>query len=217
MDTRKKVSKEALRTVLQALGEGGKEITCSLVYEAMGIADGKEQAIVRSRMADMARSGEVKRTEFGRYVYNFGCCPREEKSYDALWRFVRKAKPGWTISECAMMTRVSYSQALRYCIWLEEEGFAMREGKNERNAATWKGTVKADRTPETPYPPAKEADPFARERTAAAAIARLMLCANPHAKRTAQGITEACQVLLARFDNNCTETENENLTEKAPC
>lgn len=213
MDTRKEVSKEAVRAALQALGEGGKEISYRLVYEALGLESEAEQAVVRSRISDMTRHGEVKRTRTGCFTYDFKHRPREAKSYESLWRFVRKAKPGWSISECAMMTRISYTQALRYCNWLEEEGFIARAGKDDRNAITWRATVKADRTPETPYPPLRETDPFARERAAAATIARLLLCADPYAKKTAQSITEACKVLLARFDKNRTENENEETEE----
>lgn len=140
--------------------------------------------------------------------------PREARTLEAVWRFVRKAKPGWTLSECAMMTRVSYTQALRYCNWLADEGFIIRAGKDERNAATWRATAKADRTPETPYPPLREADPLARERVAAATIARLLLCADPYAKKTAQDITNACKVLLARFGENRTGNENGETTEE---
>ena len=210
MDTRKEVSKEAVRAALQALGEGGKEISYRLVYEALGLENDAEQAVVRSRISDMTRHGEVKRTRTGCFTYDFRHRPREAKSYETLWRFVRKAKPGWSISECAMMTRISYTQALRYCNWLAEEGFIARAGKDERNAVTWRSTVKADRTPETPYPPLRETDPFARERTAAATIARLMLCADPYARKTAQSITDACKVLLARFDKNLTPNKNDD-------
>lgn len=213
METRKEVSKEAVRSALQALGEGGKEISYRLVYEALGLESEAEQAVVRSRISDMTRHGEVKRTRTGCFTYDFKHRPREAKSYEALWRFVRKAKPGWSISECAMMTRVSYTRALRYCHWLEEEGYILRDGKDERNASTWRATVKADKSPETPYPPLRETDPFVRERAAAATIARLLLCADPYAKRTAQGITEACKVLLARFDTNRTKNENEETEE----
>lgn len=162
MDTRKEVSKEAVRAALQALGEGGKEISYRLVYEALGLENDAEQAVVRSRISDMTRHGEVKRTRTGCFTYDFKHRPREAKSYEALWRFVRKAKPGWSISECAMMTRVSYTQALRYCNWLAEEGFIARAGRDDRNAVTWRATVKADKNPETPYPPLRETDPFAR-------------------------------------------------------
>lgn len=211
MDTRKEVGKEAVRAALQALGKDGKEISYQLVYEALGLKNEAEQAVVRSRISDMTRHGEVKRTRTGCFTYDFRHRPREGKSYETLWRFVRKAKPGWAISECAMMTRVSYTQALRYCNWLAEEGFIERMGRDDRNAATWRATVKADQTPETPYPPIRATDPFAKERTAAATITRLMLCADPYAPHTARGIVEAARVLLARFekqDNSVTEPEN---------
>lgn len=217
MDTRKEVSKEAVRAALQALGEGGKEISYRLVYETLGLENDAEQAVVRSRISDMTRHGEVKRTRTGCFTYDFKHRPRESKSYETLWRFVRKAKSGWSISECAMMTRISYTHALRYCNWLAEEGFIIQAGRDARNAVTWRATSKADKTPETPYPPLRETDPFARERTAAATIARLMLCADPYAKKTAQSITDACKVLLARFDKNRTENENNNTVEGTTC
>lgn len=209
MDTRKKVGKGAVRAALQALGEGGKEISYRLVFEALGLENDAEQAVARSRISDMTRYGEVKRTRTGCFIYDFKRRPHGGKSYETLWRFVRKAKPGWSISECSMMTRISYTQAMRYCNWLEEEGFVERTGRDSRKATTWRATAKADKTPETPYPPLRETDPFARERAAAATIARLMLCADPYAKKTAQNITEACRVLLARFDKESV-TENEN-------
>lgn len=214
MDTRKEVTKEKVRAALQALGQDGKEISYRLVYEAMGLESDAEQAVVRSRISDMTRHGEVKRTRTGCFIYDFKHRPREAKSYETLWRFIRKAKPGWTLSECAMMTRVSYTHALRYCNWLAEERFIVKDGRDERNAARWRATAKADRTPETPYPPLREVDPFARERVAAATIARLMLCADPYAMKTARNITDACKVLLARFEKNCTENENVNDSEE---
>jgi len=210
MESREKVTKVAVRMAMQALGEGGKEISYRLVYEALGISTEADQAIVRTRISDMTRHGEVERIRTGCFVYNYRHRPREAKSLEAVWRFVRKAKPGWTVSECALMTRVSYTQVLRYCNWLVEEGFISRTGKDERNAITYRATVKADKNPETPYPPHRETDPFARERVAAANIARLMLCADPYARKTARSITEACRILLDRFEKSSTENENVN-------
>ena len=71
----------------------------------------------------------------------------------------------------------------------------------------------ADRTPETPYPPLRETDPFAREKAAVVRIVDLLLRADPYAVKTARGITEACKVLLARVDKNRTENENEKTEE----
>ena len=51
MDSRKEVSKDAVRAALQALGEGGKEISYRLVYEALGLENDAEQAVVRSRIS----------------------------------------------------------------------------------------------------------------------------------------------------------------------
>ena len=75
-------------------------------------------------------------------------------------------------------------------------------------AVLYRATAKAAASPETPYPPIRETDPFQKERTAAATITRLMLCADPYAQKTARTIAEACQVLLARFGGTVTENEN---------
>lgn len=207
---------EKIRTAMQSLGADGKEVSYQLLYEALELDNDAAQAVVRSKINDMTRHGEVQRVRAGCFVYNFRHRPREARTYEVLWRFVRKAKPGWTISECAMMTRVSYTRALRYCNWLEEENYIMQTGKTERNAMAYRCTAKADMSPETPYPPLREADPYARERVAAATITRLMLCADPRSRKTARSIAEACHVLLARFES-VTQSENENLMEEEPC
>lgn len=211
MDTGKQVSKNAVRAAMQALGEGGKEISYRLLYEALGLENEAQQSVVRSRISDMVRHGEITRTRVGCFVYNFKHRPREGKSYEKLWRFVRAAKPGWSIAECSMMTRLSYTQAHRYCTWLEGEGYIERQGKDARQATTWRATLKAVHTPETPFPPLRETDPFSKERGAAATITRLMLCADPYSPHTARRIVEAAHALLARFEkqaNTVTEIEN---------
>ena len=48
-------------------------------------------------------------------------------------------------------------------------------------------------------------------------IVDLLLRADPYAVKTARGITDACKVLLARFDRNRTENENDNTEENATC
>lgn len=210
MDT-PQITKEAIRAAMQALGQDGKEITYRLVYEALGLENEAQQAIVRSRISDMRRHGEVTRLAPGYFAYNFEHRPREARTYAVMWRYVRAAKPGWTISECAMMTRVSYTRALRYCNWLQEEGYIERQGKDARQATTWRATLKANQSPETPYPPLREPDPYAKERSAAATITRLLLCSDPHSRHTARRIVDAAHILLARFErqaNTVTEVEN---------
>ena len=213
------VIKENVRHAMQALGQGGKEISNHLLYEALGVGVEAEKAVVRSRVNNMIRHGEVERTRPGYMRYNEKYRPREGRTHEAIWRFIRAAKPGWTITECAMMTRVSYTQVLRYCNWLRGEGYIAKLGRDERQAVTYRSTQAAGTHPETPYPPIKEADPFAKERSAAALITRLMLCADPYSRKTAQDICDACQTLLARFGGTAAApdcvTENENDTEEA--
>lgn len=211
------VTMAMLRTALQSFGNNGQEISNAQLYAALELKNETEKARMRSRIAHMVEHGEVARTRDGFYVYNYKNRPRDAKNLVILWRFIRKARQGWNLQDCAMMTRVSYTQTLRYVSWLEGEKFVARIGKNNRNAILYRATPKADATPETPYPPLRAADPFQKERVAAATITRLLLCADPYAIKTAREVTEACRTLLARFgkDEHVTKNENEK-TEVIP-
>lgn len=206
------VTIDMVRKAVRALGDGGREVSYRQVYEALGLENEAEQAVVRSRISSMKRHGEVRRVRPGVVTYDERHRPRESRMHSVIWRFVRTAKAGWSISECALMTRVSYTHILRYVTWLEGAGFVERAGRDSRRATLFRATGKAQATPETPYPPVRETDPFQKERTAAATITRLMLCADPYAPRTARVITDAAKVLLARFSKITHElvTENEN-------
>jgi hypothetical protein len=118
---------------------------------------------------------------------------------------VRTQKPGWSISYAAQLTRVSYTQVARYCAWLENESYIIRHGK-DGSTILYRATYKADRSPETPYPPITDKNPFERENVAAARLATLMLCHNPYQPRVAAEIVKNCNVLLARFAGR----QNEN-------
>lgn len=202
------VTIDMVRTALKSFGANKQEISHAQLYDALNLKKEKEKDRLRSRINDLVQAGEVVRVRPGIYTYNFKHRSREGRGYAAIWRFVRKEKPGWTISECALMVRVDYSHALKYCGWLEDEGFIERVGRNEKRAITYMGTKKADLAPETPYPPRKDTDPFEKERVAAATLVRLMLCADPHQIRTGRAIVDACRVLLARFENTVTQVAN---------
>lgn len=202
------VTIDMVRVALRSFGANSQEISNAQLYHALGLESEPEKARLRFRINDMVQHGEVSKVRAGVYTYNFKHRPRDSKAYPAIWRFVRKSKPGWSVSECALMTRVGYTHVLRYCSWLEDEGFVECIGKNDRNARQYAGTSKADMAPETPYPPFRETDPFEREKGAATAVVRLMMCADPYAPKTARGIVDACNTLLARFSKPVIETEN---------
>lgn len=210
MSERKTVETEEVRRVIRSLADGGKEVTYQLIYECMGLENESEKDVVRARVSAMVKHGEIIRTERGAFTYNFKRAFRKSAGYDAIWRFVRAAKPGWSIEDCSLMTRISYTHALRYINWLEEEGYIIRVGRNSKNAITFANTSKARQSPETPYPAIRETDPFAKERVAAAHITRLMLCANPYSPKTARLISEACHTLLARFEKTEADSRMEN-------
>lgn len=203
-----KISTDMVRKAIRALGDGGREVSYRQVYEALGLSSEAEQAVVRSRAADMKRHGEIQPVRPGVCTYDEQRRPRGVRMHTIIWRFVRTTKAGWSISDCALMTRVSYTHILRYVAWLEGEGFLERVGRNSRRAVLFRATGKAQATPETPYPPVREADPFQKERAAAATIIRLMLCADPYVLRTARVIVNSAKILLARFEKSVNQNEN---------
>ena len=219
MEAPRKIPMSEIRGALQSLGCGGKEVSNALIYESRGVQNEEDKDIIRTRVAEMARSGEAARTDRGSFVYNFSYRARKSAGFESIWRFVRAAKPGWSMETCALMTRASYSHVCRYVNWLRAEGYVECQGRDGSNKLLFRNTGKARANPETPDPPIKPTDPFAKERMAAATITRLMLCADPYAVKTGRDICEACRVLLARFEKNNTEsrTINENETKMEEC
>lgn len=215
------VTKDMVRKAMQALAHGGHEISYQQVYDALGLTNDSQKATVRTRISDMRRHGEATHVRPGVFTYNTKHRRAEGRNYVVMWRYVRASKPGWTLKDCCMLTRVSYTHVMRYIGWLESEGFVERVGRDANRAYLYRATGKADASPETPYPPVRETDPFQRERVAAATITRLMLCADPYAPKTAQTIVESCRVLLARFDkcgaDSVTKNENGKHTTEEVC
>jgi len=208
------ITTDMVREAVRSFCQGGKRVSNAQLYEVMGLACEPEKDRLRTRINDMVKQGEVVKVGPGLYEYNYKFRLRNNETCPKIWRFVRMQKPGWSVSHACQITRVSYTQAMRYIAWLENEGYVVRHGKDGQTAL-YRATDKADRTPETPYPPHTDRNPFAREAAAAAQIARLMLCHDPYRAKTAREIVAACNVLLARFNNPVTQNENENGGETA--
>lgn len=198
---------DMVRSALQSFCHDGEKVSTKQLVGILGLECEPEKARLRKRLTDMVHHGELKRVEEGVFEYNFAHRPRNPQSFSKIWRFVRHAKPGWSVHAAAMMTHLSYSQVGRYCNWLEEEGYICRDGRDGQTTL-YRATRKADAHPETPYPPLRETDPFAKEKAAAARIAQLLLCHDPYSKKVATGVLEACQTLLSRFEKSFTQNEN---------
>lgn len=200
------VTVDMVRSALQGFCSGGEKVSTRQLIAALGLECEAEKARLRKRLNDMVHHGEVKRVEAGVFEYNFSHRPRNPQSFSKIWRFVRHAKPGWSFSTAALMTHLSYTQVSRYCAWLEDEDYICRSGRDGQTIL-YQATRKADAHPETPYPPLRDADPFAKEKAAAARIVQLLLCHDPYSKKVATGVLEACQTLLFRFEKSFTQNE----------
>lgn len=196
------------REAVRSFCKGGGRVSNAQLYEVMGLACEPEKDRLRTRINGMVDQGEVNRIGPDLYEYNFKFRLRKNETYPRLWRFVRTQKPGWSVNAACQLTRVSYTQAMRYIAWLEGAGFVARHGKDGQTTL-YRATDKADKTPETPFPPITDRNPFEKEAAAAAQIARLMLCHDPYQPKTARDIVAACNVLLARFNKSGQEAEGE--------
>jgi hypothetical protein len=199
MNAPKPIATDTVREAMRIFCKGGKRITNTQLYAALDLQDREERAVLRTRLRDMCKRGEAVRIDHAVYEYNFKFSLRiRNTTYAAIWRFVRTQKPGWSLTYACQLTRISHTQVARYCGWLENEGYIARHGK-DGVTTLYRATDKADKSPETPYPPHTDKNPFEREASAAARIATLMLCHDPYQPKVARQIADACKVLLARF------------------
>ena len=196
------ITKEMIRSAAKNIGSEGKEFAYPLLYEVCGVSESSDvvKASVRTRINEMVRAKELTRIRDGVFTYNSKYRLRGESPFrQRVWRFIRSQKPGWTFKDASLLTGVSYTHILRYCTWLEQEGYIAHAGK-QGLVNTYMATDLADKTPEMPQPPTKDHQPFERECRAAGKIVNLMLYGNPYQPKTAQEIVEAAKVLLARFE-----------------
>ena len=201
------ITMEMVRAAIKSLGAKGAEVSNAQLYDVLGLNLEADKVRLRGRIQDMVARGEVLRVSEGIFTYDFRQEKKDFKALEKLWRFVRKQKPCWTMKDASLLTGVSYSYVTIYFSWLESEGYICSD-KRKGHAKLYKATLKADQSPETPYMPASRADPFEKERAAAAKIVRMMLCEDPRLAKTAKGIADACSILLARF-GNVKQVENE--------
>lgn len=199
---------ESVRVAVRIMGEGGKDVHVSQLYEPLGLRDPDERRDLRKKFKDMLRCGEVTRVSDGVYRYNFEHMPRERTALARIWRYVRISKTGWTMGDAMMKTGVSKGHLCEYCNWLEKEGFIEQVGR-KGTARLFRATARAERHPETPNPPLGLPDPFEKEKNAALKIVRVMLRGSLSSSRTAKEIAESARIILARFEKESV-TENEN-------
>lgn len=200
---------DSLRLVIQGLTVNGKEpVTNKLLYEAMGLDNEPAKARLRSRINDLIKRAELTRIEDGKYAYNPKARLRSGEFYQRIWRAIRSAKPGFSWTDIAQVSRVSYTHARKYGQWLLDEAFVERHG---RKGATYlfRATLRAKDTVETPYPPQDVTDPFEVERNAACRLVRSFMERDPYQPAVRGKIIDNCRAILARFEKEASEDAGE--------
>ncbi len=205
-----RLSAKVVRAAVVGLIEGGAAaVSPALVCEALGEkrADPRVQGI----MGDMARRGELERIGTAQYRYNPEALEgsrRDSEFYPRIWRAIRSAKPGFTLQDIALVTRVSYSHVRKYSNFLEEAGHLARYGMSGQRRQ-WRATQLAQDTPEAPYPPKKIKDPFEREKNMALGVVQAFLLRDPYQPAVRTKIVENCRAILARFEKEDSENGHE--------
>lgn len=195
-----RLSAKVVRAAVVGLIEGGAEaVSPALVCEALGEkrADPRVQGI----MGDMVRRGELERIGTAQYRYHpeaLDDSRRDSEFYPRIWRAIRSDKPGFTLQNIALLTRVSYSHVRKYANFLEDAGFIARHGMDGQRRR-WRATQLAQDTPEAPYPPKKIKDPFEREKNLALGMVQAFLLRDPYQPAVRTKIIENCRAILARF------------------
>lgn len=200
---------DRVRLIIQGLTVNGKEtVTNALLYEAMGLTVEADKAKLRSRIGDLVKRGELSRITDGKYRYVPKARIKSGEFYQRAWRAIRSAKPGFSWTDIAQVSRVSYSHVRKYGQWLIEEGFVERHGC-KGTTFLFRATLRAAETVETPYPPQDFTDPFEVERNAACRLVRAFMERNPYRSTVRAKIVENCRAILARFEKEDAENGNE--------
>ena len=204
------ITTDTVRSTIVGLVEGGAEyVTPVLVREALGI-QGEDQRI-QWALRDMTKRGELERFEARKYRYNPAAreeSRRESDFYPRIWRAIRSAKPGFTLQDIALVTRVSYSHVRKYSNFLEEAGYFARYGMSGQRRQ-WRATQLAQDTPEAPYPPRKIKDPFEQEKSLALGVVQAFLLRDPYQPAVRGKIIDNCRAILARFEKEASEDAGE--------
>jgi hypothetical protein len=201
------IGADAVRKAVIGLSENGGLISPAMIRGALGLTSDDQR--IRWVVRDMVKRGELTRVETGQYRYNPDGkedARRKADFYPRIWRAIRSAKPGFTLQDIALVTRVSYSHVRKYSNFLIETGFLAKHGK-QGNTRKYRATNLARETRETPYPPRRIADPFEREKNAGLAMVRLFLLGDPYQTATREKILSHCRTIQARFEKSESEAE----------
>lgn len=189
-----------IREAIQVLcSNPGDQFSYGVLFELFGLETAADKAVLRSKMRDMRRRGEIQRVRPGVFTYHPEAVERREAvGYQRVWRAMRSARPGWTMADMAQVTRMSYSMVRKYGNCLHAEGFIAPNGR-QVNTRLWRITAKGREHRETPYPPRAIKDPYANERSAACRLVRLLMDQDPGRPGVREKIVKETRAIQARF------------------
>lgn len=191
-----------LRSAAKVLGKDGDIFYNKLLFKALDATTEPAKARVRRQANQLVGTGEFTRIARGKYKYNPEKAPkRDGKITNQMWRAIRSSRPGWTITDIAQISGATLSHAVKYCRYLEEDGYIKRHGTNG-NSALYRSTIKTAEQRNAPYPPRPIKDPYEEERGCVSELVKLFLTKDLYGPATQKNIIKNCRTILARFETN---------------
>ncbi|WP_027179887.1 hypothetical protein [Maridesulfovibrio bastinii] len=189
-----------LRKTAQVLGKDGDIFYNKLLYKALNIETEREKDCIRRQANQLVKTGEFIRIARGKYKYNFEKSPkRDGQLTNQIWRAIRSSNPGWTMTDIAQISGASLSHVVKYCRYLEGDGYIKKYGI-KGNSTLYRSTLKTAEQRNTPYPPRPITDPHEEERSCVSELVKLFLTKNLYSPVTQEKIIKNCRTILARFE-----------------
>ena len=193
----------ALRAAVAAACASGKQVvvTAPLLAEMLGVSGESQMQMIRRRLHEMTRRGELEKVGQGKWLRTGKEPVRRGVGYQRMWRAIRSGRGTFEATEVVQLSRVERSTVYKYLRYLEDAGLVMRADlKGNTILYRLTGTGRDHR--ETPYPLKDIPDSYHAERAATAALCRILLLEDVEQPRVRRKIREQLAILHNRFNQD---------------
>jgi hypothetical protein len=190
--------RKAILTALAVAGRRHDYVTAPQLAEMLGISGESQMQILRRRLHELTRRGELEKTGQGQWKHTGKAPVARGQGYQKMWRAIRTARGSFTALEVVQYSSQDRSFVSKYLRFLENSELIRHSGKNG-NSPIFSLTAAGREQRETPYPDKDIPDPYQKERAATATLCRILMLDDIDAPRARRNIREHLTVLNNRF------------------
>lgn len=176
-----------------------EEVTAPDLARFFGLSGESQMNVIRGRLRDMAKRGELTKTGTGRWCRSAGEPIRRGEGYARMWRAIRSSQATFTAQEIYQLSQMDESSVSKYLKFLDAEGFISKCGK-KGTVTLWGLTLKGHDQRETPFPPKDITIPYLAERTAVGKLNLIMHREDMRQPGVRKKIAELLAVLNRSFN-----------------